>query len=206
MTTDELISYYSALLIAQYATRPKAIGTVKAAVGAVVADSIVRQVFDGFDVASAVGMQLDILGKLRGITRLITGLDLGRTYFAMPSVDDGSPGSYKGFASVDDPFGNVNWFFLMCQDTNRPTYAMNDDELRRLIQLRAAFQHSSLGVGEIDAILLAFFGPNVLLHDNFDMTMNYQKLIADNDTLFVIAASTGTFPKPAGVAMTTTAP
>lgn len=201
MTTDDLIAYYRGLLIQQYANKPRARATIEAVVGEVISGQVVQEVFDGFDVDTAVGAQLDILAQLRGIKRLVTGLDLGRVYFMMPSYDDADKATVPGMATYDDP-ATVNSFFAEYQDLNRPTYAMNDDELRRMIKLRAAFHSSHLGVGEIDLILMSFFGPNVLFADNADMTILYNKAVPDDDTLFSIAAATNSLPKPAGVAMT----
>ena len=205
MTTDDLVLYYVSLLIQQYRAKPRATATIDALIRTLVADQVIQQVFDGFDLASAIGAQLDILAQLRGLNRLVTGLDLGRSYWTMPSYDDADRATVHGMGTYDDPT-TINSYFAEYQDLNRPTYAMNDDELRRMIQLRAALNSSHLGVGEIDLILHQFFGSNVIFTDNGDMTIQYQKLTADNDNLFAIAAATSSLPKPAGVAMTVLQP
>jgi hypothetical protein len=69
MTTQEIIEYYSKLLIIQYATKPKAVGTVQSLVGLVVMDQLPAQLRDAFNIDTAVGVQLDVLGKYAGVTR-----------------------------------------------------------------------------------------------------------------------------------------
>lgn len=202
MTLTEQIIYYRNLLIVQYANKAKAKATVEAFAIEAVADQLMNQLFDGFDLDTAVGMQLDILAAYRGISRYITGLDFGRAYFTLPLYTDADAATRHGFPSYDDP--NPSWYWARYEDTNRPTYSMNDDELRRLIKFVASWHSSSLGVGEIDAILYNTFGPNVTLTDNFDMTMGYTRVTDNGDHLYSIIVALGLFPKPAGVHRTTT--
>lgn len=69
MTNQELIDYYCNLLIIQYRDKDKARGTVAALAEQVVSDQITTQVQDAFNLETAVGAQLDILGKYIGISR-----------------------------------------------------------------------------------------------------------------------------------------
>lgn len=69
MTTQELIDYYANLLILQYRDKPKALATVKALAGLALADKIAVELQDAFNLDTAVGKQLDTLGKYVGVTR-----------------------------------------------------------------------------------------------------------------------------------------
>lgn len=60
--------YYSNLLILQYHNKPKAKATVEATVD-LLPDSLIQEVTNGFDLNTAVGKQLDILGKYIGLDR-----------------------------------------------------------------------------------------------------------------------------------------
>lgn len=200
MTTAELIEYYKNLLIIQYRTRSKALATVATYVGEIVADQIIDQVRSGFDLSTAIGAQLDILGTYKGVNRLIPGLNLNKQFFSMPSYNDPDVGVVKGFAVIADA-PNINWYWLRYSDVVNPTYALSDDEMRRLIMFRAAVQSSHFGYGELDIILYQFFGTNVDLVDNLDMTITYNHQLSDPDTLFEIANATGSLPSPAGVAV-----
>lgn len=69
MTNDALIDYYAKLLIAQYIGQPKASATIMALASIFIVNQLPAQVRDGFQIGSAVGAQLDIIGKYVGVTR-----------------------------------------------------------------------------------------------------------------------------------------
>lgn len=60
--------YYSNLLILQYHGKPKARATIEKTVG-LLPDSLIQEVINGFDIQTAVGKQLDILGEYVGVDR-----------------------------------------------------------------------------------------------------------------------------------------
>lgn len=70
MTNDELSSYYANLLILQYVGKPKAFAMVKALADVVIMNQLPNQVQDAFDIETAVGVQLDVLGKYVGANRM----------------------------------------------------------------------------------------------------------------------------------------
>lgn len=61
-------TYYSNLLILQYHNKPKAKATVEATVG-LLPDELIQEVITGFNIETAVGKQLDILGIYVGVDR-----------------------------------------------------------------------------------------------------------------------------------------
>lgn len=75
MTTTELINYYANLLIIEYIGKSKAYATIQAVVKMVIMDQLPLAVQNAFNMDStAVGVQLDILGKYAGVTRNGTSL------------------------------------------------------------------------------------------------------------------------------------
>lgn len=72
-TDDELVEYYAKLLILQYAGKPKAVATVSALVREAIMNQLPIQVGQAFDLETAVGVQLDVVGKYAGVVR--TGYD-----------------------------------------------------------------------------------------------------------------------------------
>lgn len=68
-TTLELEQYYANLLILQYKQKPKAYATILALVAPVIMDQLPLQVQNAFTIGTAVGKQLDVLGKYAGVTR-----------------------------------------------------------------------------------------------------------------------------------------
>lgn len=70
-TIEELKTYYSDLLISQYNGKPNAVATIKALVGMTIMDKIAVDLINAFDLSSAVGDQLDVIGKYVGASRKV---------------------------------------------------------------------------------------------------------------------------------------
>lgn len=71
MTTQEIIDYYANLLIIQYENKPRAAATIKTIIKNIVMDQLPSQIMNGFDVDTAVGVQLDTIGKYVGAKRSV---------------------------------------------------------------------------------------------------------------------------------------
>ncbi len=69
MTTQEIVNYYANLLILQYHEKPKAFATIQTLVRPVIMDQLPVAVQNAFDVDTAVGVQLDVIGKYVGVSR-----------------------------------------------------------------------------------------------------------------------------------------
>lgn len=194
MTTDELIDYYTNLLIIQYVNKARARGTVDAIVRALVGDQIIQQVEDGFDVTTALGVQLDLIGSYRGAYRAIVGLDLGFVYFTMPAYADTVTGlhGYADYSDVIIPF----WYYASYEDSST---LLTDSDFRIYIQYLCGLQSLQLNLAAIDNFLFEFFGSYVTLVDNGDMTITYSDAVDDPSNLFKIVNYTGNLPQPAGV-------
>lgn len=205
MTTAELQDYYANLLIIQYFNRANARATVKAFAGEVIADQVIAAVRDAFDLDTAVGAQLDILGAYRGVTRFVFNFDLGKDFFNWPLYGTVSPGTFFGFALYSMGDADISWYFFRYQDGSAISYTMNDQEFRSVIKFRAQCDSSFLSVKEIDEILFAVFGTEVTLIDHLDMTMTYNDPLTDpNINLFTLLSESGSLPHPAGVLMNVT--
>ena len=72
-TVEELKDYYRDLLILQYRNKTKARGTIGVLAELAIMDKLPLEVKDGFDIDTAEGVQLDILGKWVGIDRYSYG-------------------------------------------------------------------------------------------------------------------------------------
>lgn len=69
MTDLEIAEYYADLLILQYKKKPKAFATVKDFTQMLIDGQLPLAIQNSFDIDSAVGGQLDIIGKYAGVTR-----------------------------------------------------------------------------------------------------------------------------------------
>lgn len=69
MTDDELKTYYANLLIIQYIGKSKARDTIKAQVEPIIMNQLPVTVQNSFNLETAAGVQLDVLGKYAGVSR-----------------------------------------------------------------------------------------------------------------------------------------
>lgn len=72
MATDqELIDYYADLLIIQYRGKPRAYATIQARVKPIIMNQLPLAVQNAYNIDTAIGKQLDILGKYVGVARTV---------------------------------------------------------------------------------------------------------------------------------------
>ncbi len=69
MTDTELKRYYANLLLLQYRGKTNAYATIQALVKPVIMNQLPLAVQSAFDLETAVGKQLDVVGKYQGVTR-----------------------------------------------------------------------------------------------------------------------------------------
>jgi len=200
-TAEEIIEYYQRLLIAQYYRQPKAIATVGAYVGEVSGDAIYTQTRDAFDLDTAIGKQLDMLGELRGVRRYFFSLDISKTFMAVPSYDDGDKGSVLGMADYDDPVYPPSWFTMRYDDFI--SYTLEDEDFRRVIQYLATLHSCDYAYKTLDDLFFRFFGVNANIVEMGSFALKYQHLTSDPDKLYSIIRQMGLLPRPAGVTFST---
>jgi len=198
MTAEQLVAYYQNLLIIQYKNKPKAIATVGLLSRQVIADLIYSQVQDGFDLPTATGKQLEIIGSYVGVYRTLAGFAPSAiSYLQLPDYADG-PTGFGGFADYSDVTDPVNFWKLY---SSIPTaYVMSDGQMSQLIAYVIAVHISDHSNASIDVILQRFFGIYATLTDNGDMTMTYtHDATNDPNLLFAIVNFLELLPQPAGV-------
>ena len=81
----QLIEYYQDLLIMQYHDKPKAREVIRVNIEEELCNLLEQKVKDAFDVDTAVGVQLDIIGKWVGIERIFKGQKYdNQAWFSLP--------------------------------------------------------------------------------------------------------------------------
>ena len=111
-TITQLKEYYSNTLIVQYNNLPKAKQTVEFLVDLIFADALLMKVRDAFDWRTAVGEQLDIIGKWVGVSRifninLITTPKLSYPQYSRLLPTDNTSelqGGYSDYYVFDDTY------------------------------------------------------------------------------------------------------
>lgn len=172
----DLITYYVNLLIIQYNDLPKAEATIALIAQTILADGIVEDIQNAYSVDTAVGAQLDVVGKYQGVDRYFPAIDLD-DYFSFITYDEvlslpSSPPRF-GFSTYAD-YGNFSYNgTLTYGDIITTSNALNDDDFRTLIRLAIKNNNSDYSMGEIDAALFELFGTKIHQEDGYNMTVNY---------------------------------
>lgn len=194
----DIVEYYSNLLIIQYNQKPKARATIEAFVNEILASGILFDIRDGFNVDTAIGVQLDILGKYADIDRFYSGQDLDG-YFSFIEYDEvaAPPSDRIGFTDYTDyETKQGNW--LLYSDVLGVNLSLNDDDFRFLIKLRIIQNHSNHSHKSIDDSMFAFFDTEVRADSDGHMRM-YYFVPRDKSAIIQVALQKKILPKPMGV-------
>ncbi len=194
---ENLIEYYRNLLIIQYHNKPKAMATIDAVTQEMVANGIVFDVRDGFSVDTAVGVQLDIIGKYVGVDRFYKSQDITGIHFGYSDAFEIEPIGTTGYADAADFFSKEG-SFLSSLDIIGNGYQLSDSDFRILIKLKILLNNSNFSDKEIDDDLFRIFGDSLYAIDNLDMSMEY---FTDSTLSLIVkvALSKNLLPAPMGV-------
>ena len=198
---EDLIQSYVNLLIIQYADKPNAKQQIEDYTRGIVNNDIFGQIQDAFNLDTAVGDQLDILGKYIGIDRngqqqeITEGIDFFSVLADDVTKNDDAVGT------VDSTqFLNFTSHILCAELTDSTTSQVLDDEAYRFILklriIQNAINHSDKEID--DAITQVFEGD--LIPSSADGTMTMTYLVSSESLTFtIIALQKEALPKPMGV-------
>lgn len=196
MPTDlNVLTEYSNLLTVQYKTKPKMVATTQLLVAQSLCDGLPQQLQTCFNLDTAVGAQLNILGNIVGVPRNIYGLDLSHTFFAYTDYATSLGG--LGFGSyTDSPYSSS----LFRSYFDSATYTLTDFEMRSLIKIKILFNNIFSSTKNIVDGLWELFGYNVSFVDNKNMTISYT-VVNPYQTVFLAAQYLNILPRPMGVSL-----
>lgn len=190
------LEYYKDLLAYQWVGQPNARGTVGVVVNAALCDLLPVDIQLGYDIDSAVGPQLDVLGEYIGFNRVIKGT-IPRDYFTFD--DYVSPDtSAIGMTDYTDALANaesVTWKYAYLSEA---ASSLDDEEYRVMLKLKLIQNGMSSTLGAIQQVLYDFFGTQIIAFDLRNMTMSYLASTTLS-RIAKIAVGQGLLPKPIGV-------
>jgi hypothetical protein len=196
---ENMVEYYKDLLLNQWVNSVNARATIGVLAGAAVCDLVPLAIRDGFDIETAIGAQLDILGEYIGFNRNIP-IEVERDYFQFDDYT-GPNTDAVGMSDYTDPSVNPNGVFYRYVFSNTVTTALADDEYRFLLKLKVLLNNSDNTLYYVTNLLYEFFGGDVYCVDNADMTIDYYVSETAN-YIAQIAVDQGLLPKPMGVEIT----
>ena len=200
---EELIAYYVNLLILQYRTKTKAPDTIEALITQLMIFDLIEAVENGFDISTAVGVQLDILAKYLNADRAVNPPSLTGSFFGSIRESQVLPtesvcGSIRNDEATLPPFQQLTY------ETNISiSLLLNDTDFRILLQATRDFNSNKQSASFVYLFLNTFFPNNVIFVDNKNMTIIY--IFPEAARFFAeIFAEDNVLPKPAGVGLTVT--
>jgi hypothetical protein len=202
MSVDPVLKYYSDLLIRQYKTGAKAVQTVQLMADQSYIDGFALEESLCFDLDTAVGNQLTILGKIVGVPRTVYILNSTHNYEDFIRYT-GTPNPLYTFGMgryTDSPYDPNAYLFFRYQFKNSGVYTLLDFEMRTLIRLKIILNNSYSSFAEIIGAIYQYFNPYITVVDNKNMTLTYN-VSSNISSVGAAAVSLGLLPKPAGVGL-----
>lgn len=199
MDKQALLDYYSNLLIIQYHDKPNAVADVGVKVNNATADFLITDLLDLLDVDTAIGAQLDLIGKIVGIDRSYISTEItGNQFNYLPyDTDEADVPDDYGFSTYIT-FDSIIANWIKYKDFLGTNRQLNDADYRYLIKLKIVKNYAKMTHKAVDDMLFSFFGNDVVADTRDDMTMNYF-ISSDLTTIMQAAISKNVLPKPLGV-------
>lgn len=199
-------SYYQNLLIIQYHDKINAKATIGAMYDTVIpknsvtGNNLLEDIRDAFNLDTAVGAQLDILGYYIGVNRLYQGQNFETiTAFGYTDQYGTDYNDVVGF-SLPDTFLIDDGTFLSNSDIVSTTNKLNDNDYRLILKIKAAQNNCDYSYYSIETILYTFFGTELYFIDNQNMTISYY-INGQYMKLSEVLNQKGLLLKPMGVAI-----
>ena len=192
---DDTIEYYKELILYQYINNSKSRATIGLLVTQALVDLLPTELSNSFNIDTAVGDQLDILGEYIGLSRTVS-VPLDKTYMNMADQDS-LPANYYGFTDYNSEI-NRDYYFRNYIENKKGTINLLDDEYRTLLKLKILTNQSTHTLYEMNQALYDAFGMNIYIKDYMNMGILYMTT-ASYKNMAVYAESLGVLPKPMGV-------
>lgn len=195
-TYNEVLNYYANLLIVQYNGKKKATATIKAVIKLVLANLLALQIRDGFNWETAVGVQLDIIGKWVGVTRFYNGqLFYFRPWFSLINWNSTPEAAQGGFSTYTD-FNYVDGGFLDYANIMPTQNRLNDYAYRIMIGLKIIKNNIYATCKNIDDAIYNYFkGEVYTVWDVDKLTYCYPESLAE---IIEVAKEKNVLPCPTG--------
>lgn len=162
---QQVLDYYANILIYQYKGMPKAFQTVQLYVNQAVCDGLFFLIQAAFNLNTAVGAQLTIIGQIIGVPRQVYGIAPYAVYFSFTRAN-GEPASI-GFNRATTPVDPDN--ILRAQVQN--TYTLTDFEMLNLIKLKIIYNNVFSSFSQLKIALYNTFAGGIdIVAPDTDMT------------------------------------
>jgi len=196
---NDIIEEYAKLIPYQWVNSPNASGTIRLHIRQKLKSLLANQINDAFNLSTAVGEQLDVIGAYIGIPRIVDSLDYGLPFFELaPYVDPSPPvDGYIGYTEYTGS-NNIGSIFRRYSSSDAALTRLDDELYRQLLEFKIVLNKSNNTLGETKRILRQFFGTDIRVIDNGNMSISY--IATTRREPFITAAlGLGLLPRPMGV-------
>lgn len=164
---DDLVKYYQNLLIIQYHGKQTAKSEIELATKTFIGDDLMSQIV--FDVDTSEGAQLDLIGKIVGLSRIVEGFTFANKFYSYNDyADPMADASGRGMSDIGAP---VEAAFKDYDTARKSIYSMTDGQYRKMIRLKI-LRNCAVATNEyVDNSLFQIFSGGVVAQDNEDMTI-----------------------------------
>jgi len=194
-----VVSYYCDLLLLQYKWQTRARANIAIYAKQAVGDLVIQDIDSAFNIDTAIGVQLDTLGKYVGVPRN-SGPPEDLPYYGFWDylITVPSEQNQNGFRDYTDAAVNALAVFYNYSDYGSRNTDLTDSAYRLAIQLKIILNSNNGTLASIQDYLHTFFPGLVLLADNADMTMTYT---IQEGTPLPLSTLEAFLPKPMGVSL-----
>jgi hypothetical protein len=200
---NNIIKSYVDLLIIQYNDKPKARATIEALTSEVVDNGVAFEVQDAFNIDTAIGNQLDIVGKYAGVDRSASfeGVNFENNYFSL--IENNTTLGADVFGLVENAeFGTIDAHILGAENDDFITVTqLDDDDYRFIIKLRIVQNNINHSYAAINDAIFQSFGDDLLPVTEAGSMMLSYFVNSDIVRLAEIAFKKGVLPIPIGVGL-----
>ena len=157
-------NYYADLLIIQYRNKPKARATIKLGADLYLADGLIFDLNNILDIDTAIGVQLDLIGKILGCNRNIYGLTLDTKFFSFQK------NNAYGYSDKD---ALSEGYWKNYQNSTGTIYSLPDDVYRTLLKFKAIYNVRRGSMQFMDEMYWRIFGNEINMVNNHDLSVTY---------------------------------
>ena len=171
---NDLIKYFTNLLILQYKNKPRAKATIQALTTNTYSDTQGKifpiEVQDSYNLDTAVGSQLDVIGKYIGCERTLPIIIDNNFKYA--EYDD-SINPPEGYAEYTD--NKTTYPYAEYRYSSYNYYSMDDKPYRKVLKMASYLKGKSLSLGNIDEALKYAFNGDIYVVEK-DKEIEYHLL------------------------------
>jgi len=203
MTIDleNTIEYYINLLIIQYGNKEKARSTIELNIRTLLNNDIYSDVQDAYNIDTAIGVQLDVLGEYIGLDRSGQQVKIAEGLNLFSVLAEDAPQNAEAFGVVSEAqFPLIDSHILGADAGDFESSQLLDDETYRfLLKLRIIQNNINHSEAAINNGIFAIFGNDLIPSAVNGKMIMFYLVESESVGLAEIALQKNTLPRPMGV-------